>query len=194
MSEDWLEVLARQVSRECVGAAGGLILDTRGIVQNAGYSLHCGGIAGGVMAGLPENSPGSFGRLLVARDVSAVSWKCMMLRTSVFEQTGGLEEKYDALLGDVDLCLRLREANLQIVFVPTCRVFQLPGSTPTADAAEHNRAQWLSDWLGSYPADPYGNPNLSCARADFDTFPGRRGESLTVVMQNYDSELRRRFA
>ena len=52
------------------------------------------------------------------QDLSAVTAACMMMKRSVFEEVGGLEEELKVAFNDVDLCLRIREKGHLIVYDP----------------------------------------------------------------------------
>mgnify|MGYP003520379410 FL=1 len=61
----------------------------------------------------------------------------MLLRTSVYRQMGGFDERYFLYYEDVDLCARIRLAGLDIVQLP------LPGVVHDAQRASHRNPKYL---------------------------------------------------
>ena len=54
----------------------------------------------------------------LSQNCSAVTAACMALRKTVFDEVGGFDENLPNNFNDVDFCLRLREANLRVVYEP----------------------------------------------------------------------------
>ncbi len=95
-----------------VGAVAAKLFYPDGTIQHAGIVTGLGPdrIAGHVYAEAPRDMIGSFGDLLLAREVSAVTAACMVVRHSLFVETGGFDQANLAVsYNDVDFCLRLRE-------------------------------------------------------------------------------------
>jgi len=58
-----------------------------------------------------------------------VSGACMLIRRSVLEELGGLDEGFFLYGEDIDLCRRVRQAGWDIRFVPTATVTHLGGAS-----------------------------------------------------------------
>lgn len=56
--------------------------------------------------------------MMYARNVSAVSGACMMMRRDIFVEMRGIDETFPACYNDVDLCFRIRKAGYLIVWTP----------------------------------------------------------------------------
>jgi len=54
-----------------------------------------------------------------------VSGCCMLIKTQLFHQSNGFNEKYFMYLEDVDLCVRVAKLDYKIVNVPKARIFHL---------------------------------------------------------------------
>lgn len=67
----------------------------------------------------------------------------MLLRTSVYRQLGGFDERYFLYYEDVDLCARIRLAGLDIVQLP------LSGVVHDAQRASHHNPKYLRWHVGS---------------------------------------------
>ena len=67
----------------------------------------------------------------------------LLLRTTVYRQLGGFDERYFLYYEDVDLCARARLAGLEIVQLA------LPGVIHNAQRASHRNAKYLRWHIGS---------------------------------------------
>ncbi|MBP3872468.1 MAG: glycosyltransferase family 2 protein [Lachnospiraceae bacterium] len=108
-------------SRPSVGAAGALLLYPDGSVQHAGIILGYGGIAGHAWEKeRPWETSGEYPRLVFSHihSSSAVTGACMMLRRSVWQMAGGMDESLEVTFNDVDLCMRIRNECLDVVVHP----------------------------------------------------------------------------
>ena len=172
----WLEEMWMLCQREETGAVGSLILFEDGRVRHAGLILGFGkgGVAGRGHYRADGSGAGYFGQLAIVEDVSAVSAECLMIRRKEFEALGGFDEAFCRALYDVDLCLRLRERGMLVVYTPEPA---LRGGTregcPEVYGSE--RPGWAEEaetfrqrWRGALEAgDPYYNPNLTLELSDF---------------------------
>ena len=63
--------------------------------------------------------PGYFGNQLVAQDVSALSGSCFLIRAEYFRALNGFDENNTPIHEPIlDICLRLRQKNLRLVWTP----------------------------------------------------------------------------
>ena len=178
VSPDWLDVLVGHVSQPGVGVAGATIYDDDGRLRHAGLVLGLGGIAGPIHEGLDRLDIGYWGRAAAPRHVSAVAADCFVVRRDAWERAGGFDAAHlPVTYGDVDLCLRLRDAGWATVWTPFAELVSHrsarsdmataadePGDEPQAEAeaARYMRQRWgpaLDD-------DPAYSPNLSLERGD----------------------------
>lgn len=117
----WLDHMAGLCMREDVGAVGALLLYSDGSVQHGGVVLGVGGPAEHVYKNTSHKlgerrNPGYLSGLVAVRDYMAVTGACLMMRADVFRQVGGFDELLVVGFNDIDLCLRLREAGLSVLF------------------------------------------------------------------------------
>ena len=74
------------------------------------------------------------------REVDYGSGACLLIRTSLFRELGGLDERFSpAYYEDVDLCFAAREAGMRVVFEPRARVLHVEGATAGTDLAGGNK-------------------------------------------------------
>jgi GT2 family glycosyltransferase len=123
-SGDWLEAMLEHAQRPEVGAVGARLLYPDGRVQHAGVLVGVGnpwgpGIALHAHQFYSADSPGYAGTAMTTTNYNAVTAACMLLRRSVFEEVGGLdEENLTGSFNDVDLCLKIRERGYLITYTP----------------------------------------------------------------------------
>lgn len=162
ITPEWLEEMAGHAQRTAVGAVGAKLIYTDGRVQHGGIILGIGDIAGHAFYGMKSSEPGYMGLAQVARNCSAVTAACLMIRRSIFEEVGGFDESLAVAFNDIDLCLRLLEKSYVNVYTPYAVLNHYEGKTrgeyyPQEDAY-YFRRRW-SGLLGD--CDPFYNPNLS---------------------------------
>ncbi len=118
--DEWLRILLNEALVDPKTAAvGAKLLYPNGGVQHAGVVLGVGGVADHAFRGLDGNAPGYMAQAICAREVSAVTAACMLVRREAFEAVGGFDEaELGIAFNDIDLCLKLRAAGYRIIFSP----------------------------------------------------------------------------
>lgn len=174
---NWMEELLMYAQREDVGAVGGKLYYADKTIQHAGVVLGLGAhrTAGHSHYGQHRDNLGYMGRLCYAQNVSAVTGACLLVKKSLFEEAGGLDESFAVSLNDVDFCLRLREKGFLNVFTPFAELYHLESASRGPDndgekAERYNREseRFRERWKEALAAgDPYYNPNFSLDRSDF---------------------------
>ena len=99
---------------EYAGAAGGYI-------DHYGYPF----CRGRVLSRTEEDR----GQYDTPADVQWVSGACMMVRSSVWKESGGLDGRFFAHMEEIDLCLRVIGKGLRVCVVPDSTVWHLGGGT-----------------------------------------------------------------
>ena len=167
----WLEAMLEHAQRPEVGMVGCLLLYPPGTpladtVQHAGVVLGIG-IANHIFRFRPASSPGYFGLHRVVRNCSAVTAACAMIRKSLFKSVGGFDESFAVAFNDIDLCLRLRQEGLLIVYTPFAVLYHHEGATRGAKAHPEDDSSMLTRWRDMIAAgDPYYSRNLSLLTED----------------------------
>jgi GT2 family glycosyltransferase len=85
-----------------------------------------------------------------------------MIRRTVFEEIGGLDEALAIDFNDVDLCLRLLQKGYYNTFTPHALLYHFEGRTRVEYYSYMDTHNFLTKWsafLGE--SDPFYNPNLS---------------------------------
>lgn len=164
VSEAWLDELLNHAQRPEVGVVGGKLLSGDGRIDQAGLLLGLRGPAGRAFAGEAMDSAGYLQRLQVDQNYSAVSDACLMVRTDIFRQLGGLDVTLSAYR-DVDFCLRVRAAGYLTVWAAHAvlmheHVYREP------DVGEQDAL--YERHLPDIARDPAYNRNLALSGRGFD--------------------------
>ena len=174
---NWMEELLMYAQRPDVGAVGGKLYYEDKTIQHAGVVIGLGAhrTAGHVHYRQKRENLGYMGRLCYAQNLTAVTGACLMVRKSVYEEVGGLDEAFAVSLNDVDFCLKLRAAGYLNVFTPFAELYHFESVSRGRDdegerAARYDReaARFREKWKAELEAgDPYFNPNFSLDKPDF---------------------------
>ena len=142
--------LARLHSAPNIGAVGGLILRTHGLVQEAGNIIYRDGSTQGYGRDLPPWAP----EVNFTRDVEFCSGVFLMARRDVLNSLEGFDEAFaPAYFEDADLGVRMRAAGYRVVFDPSVVVHHLEyGSATSNRAAEAEISQRRRLFAERHPA------------------------------------------
>ena len=172
---DCLRQLLGPCQRPEVGITGALLYYGDDTIQHAGVVLGFGGIAGHAFIGEKRGDNGYFSRIICRQDYSAVTAACLMVKTSVYWEVGGMSEDLRVAFNDIDFCMKLRRAGYLIVYNPYAELYHYEsksrGLEDTPEKKERfNRevALFNSRWPEILEkGDPYYNPNFSLDRSDY---------------------------
>jgi len=175
ISSDWIEAMLEYAQRPDVGAVGAKLIYPDGTIQHGGVTLGMGGVAGHAHRLLNGDSPGYFGRLVLPRNLSAVTAACVMIPRRVFEAVKGFDELYPLAFNDVDLCLKIRQTGKLIVWTPYAKLYHYESKTRGLDNTVEKKARFESEVGRFYSkwgaelkkGDPYYSPNLTLQKTDF---------------------------
>ncbi len=175
ISKEWLSALLEHSQRPEVGAVGARLLYADGRLQHGGVIIGLGGVAGHAHKLLPKEHNGYFVRAKVIQNFSAVTAACLMIRADLFADLGGFDgEHLPIAFGDVDLCLRIREQGLVVVWTPYAELYHHESaSRGYEDSPEKQRRfgreieYMKAKWGDTLMNDPYYSPNLTQDREDF---------------------------
>src|SRR5690625_3249491 len=100
---------------------------------------------------------------------------CLLVRKSVFDEVGGLDEEHLAIaFNDVDFCLKVREAGYRNIWTPYAELYHHESASRGPEDTEKNRERFLREtrvmrdrWGKVLDLDPAYNPNLTRRREDF---------------------------
>lgn len=175
ITNNWLEEMLMYSQREDVGAVGAKLYYPDNTIQHAGLGLGLLKLAGHYCRNFSRQSTGYMGNLFFARNVSAVTAACIMIKKEVFKQVNGLDETFEVAFNDVDLCMRIRKAGYLIVWTPYAELYHHESKSRGAEDTPEKQKRFQGEvlrfqkrWKKEIEAgDPYYNPNLTLDREDF---------------------------
>lgn len=160
---DWLQEMLAHAQRPEIGCVGAKLFFPDGRIQHAGVTLGLGGLAGHPMRFYPGDSDGYLNRLRHVQTYRAVTAACLLVRRSVYEEVGGLNENELAVAyNDVDFCLRVEQAGYRNLWTPHARLVHHESASRGLDtdpvrAARYARecAYLRQNWGTHAPVDGY---------------------------------------
>ena len=168
VTEDWLQYILYYAEQPDVGAVGSLLLFPDRTVQHAGVVMGFRGTSDHVMRGFPFNVDGYAGSLVCARETSAVTGACMMVKKSDFDNIGGFNEHFFTHYQDVDLCMRLIKNGKKNIFTPRAVLIHHESKTRKSYYDMIDRILLLDQWQEYIDSgDPFYNQNFDIASYDY---------------------------
>jgi O-antigen biosynthesis protein len=182
ITPNWIEEMLYYAEQQDVGAVGALLLYPNGTVQHAGVALGFRGTADHLVRGFNPASDGYAGSLSCAREVSVVTAACLLVKRSLYEDLGGLNEHYRTAYQDVDFCLRLLlNKGKRNIFTPRARLYHHESYSRKSFYDLIDRGLLLDCWDEWIPRDPYFNANFSRMHVDYQiAHDADRGEAPKV--------------
>jgi len=157
-----------------VGCVGAKLLYPDGTIQHAGVILGLGGYAAHSHRGLLGDATGYFGRAQIRQELSAVTGACLLIKTSIYEEVGGLDEEFSVAYNDVDFCLRVQARGYHNIYTPFAQLLHHESKTRGEDTCREKSARFNKEkhrlmllWDDKLNNDPFYNPNLTRSREDF---------------------------
>ena len=187
ISPDWLSEMISIALQPQVGAVGAKLWYPNETLQHGGIIVGLGGIAGHSHKHLPRHEYGYFARTSFAQNLSAVTAACLIIRKSIYEEVGGLNEQdLQVAFNDVDFCLRVQEAGYHNVWTPYAELYHHESATRGYENTPEKRARFAKEiqymklrWGDLLLYDPAYSPNLTLDREDFSFAKPPRVKTLT---------------
>ncbi len=175
INPEWLSEMVSHLLRLEVGIVGARLWYPNDTLQHAGVILGIGGVAGHPHKGLPRSNPGYFNRANLIQSLSAVTGACLIMQKSNFLAVGGLDAEHLAIaFNDIDLCLKMGERQLRVVWTPYAELYHHESAsrgyedTPEKIARFEKECLYMKKrWGNLLLADPAYNPNLTLETQDF---------------------------
>jgi GT2 family glycosyltransferase len=98
-----------------------------------------------------------------------------MTKKSVYQQVGGLDERFEVAFNDIDYCLKVREAGLLVVYDANAKLHHYESKSRGAEDTPEKKARFQREidlFMEKWPkilkdGDPYYNPNQTLEENDF---------------------------
>ena len=186
ITPDWLEEMLSFAQRPDIGCVGARLWYPSGFLQHGGVITGIGGVAGHAHLNLRRGDRGYFCRAVLHQSLSAVTAACLVVRRSIFQQVGGLDEALAVAFNDVDFCLRVRQAGFRNVWTPYAEMIHHESASRGYETDPHQQARIRREvnliqqrWGDILFDDPAYSPNLSLESHDFSyAFPPRISDSM----------------
>ncbi len=182
ITPDWIQEMLGVCQREGTAAVGARLYYPDNTYQHGGIVIGIGGIAGSLFVDMKRQYSGYLHKAALLQDLSAVTAACMMVKSSAYDQVGGLTEKLAVAFNDVDFCLKLREQNLLVVYDPYVEMYHYESKTRGTEDTKNkvHRFQTEIEYMRTNhlqilkEGDPYYNKNLSLSKWNYSLKSGER--------------------
>lgn len=168
ISSDWLNQMVSYASQKNIGIVGAKLLYSDNTIQHGGVIIGLGGVAGHAFINEDVNYNGPFSWLQINRDVGGVTAACLMVKKSIYNEVGGLEENLRVAFNDVDFNLKVLDKGYNNLFLADVLVYHLEsksrGLEDTKEKIErfNSEVKYMQDkWKDKLKRDPYYNDTLS---------------------------------
>ena len=183
IAPDWLSALLEFSQQKDVGTVGSKLLYPDNRLQHIGMVLGINGYPAHIFHQAPPGYPGYMAHANLIRNYSATTGAAMMVKRSIWEELGGLDEKFAIDYNDVDFCLRALEAGFRNVFTPYSLMYHHESAELSGNRlAEQETSRFRERWAKYLENDPYYKPQPDAQRGGLQ-FRGIRGaidESCTA--------------
>ena len=143
--------------KDGVGIVGGKIVTKENIVYNAGVwiddenqQIHY------THRGCSDRSLGYYFRIVLPQNVFAVTEDCLLISKENYLKAGGINESLVDGLKGIDLCLKIRSMNLDIVWTPYFKGVE--GCVENKLLTKQEYCKFNEVWPSEKRRDPYINP------------------------------------
>jgi len=177
----WLTDMVGIASDPKVGAVGAKLLYADNTIQHAGVVLGIGGLANHYYSRQPMSASGYWDGLILTRNYSGVTGACLLVRTSHYNELGGMWDKLPIAYNDVDLCIRLRDLGLRNCWTPHALLYHYESKSRGSELDKDDPSKLLRfarDHIymryrhgTKIYNDPYYNENLDFRYSDYRIGP-----------------------
>ena len=143
LSEGWLEELTGLLARPEVGVIGGLLFYPDGDVQHAGVFFDADGRPDHRVGDLDPRWPWM---ARVAHQVDCVTGALLAIRKADYQAVGGLDGRhFKVAFNDVELCLKVQQHGLRVLYTPAVRAIHQGSKTGSVDATPAKAKRFQSE-------------------------------------------------
>ena len=173
ITKGWMKELLSNCVRSEVGMVGAKLYFPDDTIQSAGTIIGLGGLADHAFVNMSRKRAGYMHRASIQMNLSGVTAACAMVKRSVYEEVGGLEEKLSVAFNDVDLGLKIVTNGYLIVYDPYAEVYHYESRSRGVDDEKRERhkkeVQYAQEkWKEFLEAgDPCYNQNLTLSKHNF---------------------------
>lgn len=195
IAPDWIEAMLEHSQHSQVGVVGAKLLYPDHSIQHCGFVL--GGLIAHIHRQLDDNATGYFYFPHIVRNYHALTFACVMIKTSLFKKVDGLYEVLAVGCNDIDFCARISALGYYNVYTPYAVLYHYESKSRGLDnTPEKNiREKWeLAIAAQRTPAvflrDSLYNKHLSDCEPDFSE---KISDDLKGLVLIFILRLRRRY-
>ncbi|HMP85566.1 MAG TPA: glycosyltransferase family 2 protein [Candidatus Paceibacterota bacterium] len=144
VTENWLNILVTEMDMDHeVGIIGPKLLYPDNTIQHAGIIFYEDKMPYHIYKGAQCDKIYTNKK----REFQCLTGACLMVRREVFERVGGFEEGYINGLEDIDLCLKIKNRNLSMLYCPESVIYHFESKTAgRSNYAKENVELFFSKW------------------------------------------------
>jgi glycosyltransferase involved in cell wall biosynthesis/23S rRNA U2552 (ribose-2'-O)-methylase RlmE/FtsJ len=175
ITPQWLNEMMSLAIQPGVGAVGARLWYPNDTLQHGGCITGILGVAAHAHRHLPKEGFGYFARAQLIQTLSVVTAACLVVKKSVFQQVGGLDEtNLKVAFNDIDFCLRVRDAGYRNIWTPYAELYHHESATRGLEDTPEKQLRFRDEilymqkrWADTLANDPAYSPNLTLDREDF---------------------------
>ncbi len=154
LHKNWLNRMVTHLQRPDIGVIGGKIVNAHGRVVNVGYNYNRKkNRLIKTQVGERGNKMGTYYRLISTTYIFATDEECLMVSRKDFNKVGGIDKNTQPFVRGIELCLKIAQEGLKILFLPQASFYQPYPEKETEDLV-------LSKPMQEIAFDAYTNPTL----------------------------------
>jgi GT2 family glycosyltransferase len=166
LTPDWIERLLAHFEKPHVGAVGARLVYPDMTIQHAGV-VSILGHPDHVTRWISRRDPGYFFSNAGARNYLSVTGALTMTTARYYREVGGYDESLPLCFNDIDLCYKLIEKGLTVVYEPGAELIHFESLSANNSYRIEDRDIFMDRW-GHRVVDPYYNARWqSRVRATF---------------------------
>lgn len=146
ITDDWVRKLRVYFNEPDVAVVGPKLLFPDGLIQSAGHFYSDG--PQHVAAGVKSEAQGPFGILSFPSERSGLTFACVAIRRTVYDQVGGLDEGFPRAFNDVDFGEKCSAMGYRMIWTPEVSLYHFESLSrdPAVEPFEVNRLyqRWSS--------------------------------------------------
>lgn len=160
LSPDWLDIMTEMAQQEDIGVVGAKLYypdmsnpAQPGSIQHAGgyvYLLYDNNlVCEHLFRHLTQEEQKETDDVKIIQEVAWVTGACLMMEKIFYQELGGMDEDFRLAMGDVDLCMKVRQQRRSVVVHPQIEFIHSECSTRGAETTkeeEMERDYFVRKW------------------------------------------------
>ncbi|MBD2771534.1 glycosyltransferase [Iningainema sp. BLCCT55] len=157
LTPDWIESLLELAQQKEIGVVGAKLSFPDGKVQHLGMVISDGNPSH-IYYGADGEDLSCYYSNFTIKNYLAATGACLMLRSDLFQELGGLDEQFPFNYLDVDLCLKAHQSGYRNVVTPFAHLIHYESATRSRGVKMEEFFKFKQKWdtyLKALGRDPY---------------------------------------